>query len=75
MGQTWLQQGDVVPLQAFLSPPAVPGQVLKSCAAMPEVIEVLFNSYSQIPVSQEWAEAVPQEVFQVRLDCCFGRGG
>ncbi|NXB93426.1 ASB18 protein, partial [Vidua chalybeata] len=39
-------------------------KVLKSCAAVPEVIEVLFNSYSQIPVSQEWAEAVPREVFQ-----------
>ncbi|NXM37063.1 ASB18 protein, partial [Oxyruncus cristatus] len=39
-------------------------KVLRSCAAMPEVIEVLFNSYSQIPVSQEWAEAVPEEVFQ-----------
>ncbi|NWT15566.1 ASB18 protein, partial [Vireo altiloquus] len=39
-------------------------KVLKSCAAMPEVIEVLFNSYSQIPVSQEWAKAVPEEVFQ-----------
>ncbi|XP_066178479.1 ankyrin repeat and SOCS box protein 18 [Sylvia atricapilla] len=39
-------------------------KVLKSCAAVPEVIEVLFNSYSQIPVSQEWAEAVPKEVFQ-----------
>ncbi|NXG26055.1 ASB18 protein, partial [Grallaria varia] len=39
-------------------------KVLKSCAAVPEVIEVLFNSYSQVPVSQEWAEAVPEEVFQ-----------
>ncbi|NWW35547.1 ASB18 protein, partial [Panurus biarmicus] len=39
-------------------------KVLKSCAAVPEVIEVLFNSYSQIPVSQEWAEAMPEEVFQ-----------
>ncbi|XP_016155114.1 PREDICTED: ankyrin repeat and SOCS box protein 18 [Ficedula albicollis] len=39
-------------------------KVLKSCAAVPEVIEVLFNSYSQIPVCQEWAKAVPQEVFQ-----------
>ncbi|NWV37726.1 ASB18 protein, partial [Grantiella picta] len=39
-------------------------KVLKSCAAMPEVIEVLFNSYSQIPVSQEWAKAVPEELFQ-----------
>ncbi|XP_064516349.1 ankyrin repeat and SOCS box protein 18 isoform X2 [Pseudopipra pipra] len=41
-------------------------KVLRSCAAVPEVIEVLFNSYSQIPVSQEWAEAVPEEVFQHR---------
>ncbi|NXA93357.1 ASB18 protein, partial [Melanocharis versteri] len=39
-------------------------KVLRSCAAVPEVIEVLFNSYSQIPVCQEWAEAVPGEVFQ-----------
>ncbi|NXT67903.1 ASB18 protein, partial [Chaetops frenatus] len=39
-------------------------KVLRSCAAVPEVIEVLFNSYSQIPVCQEWAQAVPEEVFQ-----------
>ncbi|NXR41489.1 ASB18 protein, partial [Zosterops hypoxanthus] len=44
-------------------PPAF-GKVLKSCATVPEVIEVLFNSYSQIPVSQEWAQAMPEEVFQ-----------
>ncbi|KAM7049495.1 LOW QUALITY PROTEIN: ankyrin repeat and SOCS box protein 18 [Acridotheres tristis] len=43
-------------------PPFV--KVLKSCAAVPEVIEVLFNSYSQIPVCQEWAKVVPEEVFQ-----------
>ncbi|NXX14542.1 ASB18 protein, partial [Podargus strigoides] len=39
-------------------------KVLKSCAAVPEVVEVLFNSYSQIPVSEKWAEAVPEEVFR-----------
>ncbi|NXP52700.1 ASB18 protein, partial [Heliornis fulica] len=39
-------------------------KVLKSCAATPEIIEVLFNSYSQIPVSEKWAEVVPEEVFQ-----------
>ncbi|XP_010183865.1 PREDICTED: ankyrin repeat and SOCS box protein 18 [Mesitornis unicolor] len=39
-------------------------KVLKSCAAVPEIIEVLFNSYSQIPVSEKWVEAVPEEVFQ-----------
>ncbi|KAM6129485.1 LOW QUALITY PROTEIN: ankyrin repeat and SOCS box protein 18 [Pterocles gutturalis] len=39
-------------------------KVLKSCASVPEIIEVLFNSYSQIPVSEKWAEAVPEEVLQ-----------
>uniref|UniRef100_A0A8B9IYH9 Ankyrin repeat and SOCS box containing 18 n=1 Tax=Amazona collaria TaxID=241587 RepID=A0A8B9IYH9_9PSIT len=39
-------------------------KVLKSCAAVPEVVEVLFNSYSQIPISKKWAEAVPEEVLQ-----------
>ncbi|NXK39730.1 ASB18 protein, partial [Piprites chloris] len=34
------------------------------CAAAPEVIEVLCSSCSQILVSQDWAEAVPEEVFQ-----------
>ncbi|NWR55509.1 ASB18 protein, partial [Bucorvus abyssinicus] len=39
-------------------------KVLKSCAAVPEIIEVLFNSYSQMCVSEKWVEAVPEEVFQ-----------
>ncbi|NXI66491.1 ASB18 protein, partial [Anseranas semipalmata] len=39
-------------------------KVLKSCAAVPEIIEILINSYSQIPVSENWAEAVPEEVMQ-----------
>ncbi|NWU99685.1 ASB18 protein, partial [Upupa epops] len=39
-------------------------KVLKSCAAVPAVVEVLFNSYSQMPVSEKWMEAVPDEVFQ-----------
>ncbi|NXH23379.1 ASB18 protein, partial [Bucco capensis] len=39
-------------------------KVLKSCAVVPEIIEVLFNSYSQIPVSEKWVDAVPEEVFQ-----------
>ncbi|NXB76693.1 ASB18 protein, partial [Donacobius atricapilla] len=53
-------------------------KVLKSCAAVPEVIEVLFNSYSQIPVSQEWAEAVPEEVLQQHqpfYESLFGLAG
>ncbi|NXR11344.1 ASB18 protein, partial [Semnornis frantzii] len=44
-------------------PPAFT-KVLNSCASIPEIIEVLFNSYSQIPISEKWAEAVPEEVFQ-----------
>nr|XP_009684099.1 PREDICTED: ankyrin repeat and SOCS box protein 18 [Struthio camelus australis] len=42
-------------------------KVLKSCAAVPEIIEMLFNSYSQIAVSETWAEAIPEEVFQQHL--------
>lgn len=43
--------------------------MLKSCAAVPEIIEVLINSYSQIPISEKWAEVVPEEVMQVRMVC------
>ncbi|XP_032919891.1 ankyrin repeat and SOCS box protein 18 [Catharus ustulatus] len=53
-------------------------KVLRSCAAVPEVIEVLFNSYSQIPVCREWAKAVPQEVFQQHqlfYESLFGLAG
>ncbi|NXL94422.1 ASB18 protein, partial [Alectura lathami] len=39
-------------------------KVLRTCAAMPEIIEILINSYSQIPISEKWAEAVPEEVLQ-----------
>lgn len=35
---------------------------------MPEIIEILINSYSQIPISEKWVEAVPEEVLQVRLN-------
>ena len=46
--------------------PTVSDQVLKSCAAVPTVIEVLFNSYPQLRVSESWKEVIPEEVFQVR---------
>ncbi|XP_052531841.1 ankyrin repeat and SOCS box protein 18 isoform X1 [Tympanuchus pallidicinctus] len=39
-------------------------KVLRSCAAVPEIIEILINSYSQIPISEKWVEAVPEEVLQ-----------
>ncbi|XP_004001820.3 ankyrin repeat and SOCS box protein 18 [Ovis aries] len=45
-------------------PDAFP-KVLKSCAAVPAVIEVLFNSYPQLRVSESWKEVIPEEVFQV----------
>ncbi|XP_027393793.1 ankyrin repeat and SOCS box protein 18 isoform X3 [Bos indicus x Bos taurus] len=45
-------------------PDAFP-KVLKSCAAVPTVIEVLFNSYSQLRVSESWKDVIPEEVFQM----------
>ncbi|XP_074824258.1 ankyrin repeat and SOCS box protein 18 isoform X1 [Natator depressus] len=41
------------------------GKVLRSCASVPEIIEILFNSYSQVPISEQWREAIPEEIFQV----------
>lgn len=46
-------------------PPTSP-QVLRTCAQAPAVIEVLFNSYAQLRVSESWLEVVPEEVYQVR---------
>ncbi|XP_069321824.1 ankyrin repeat and SOCS box protein 18 [Eulemur rufifrons] len=40
-------------------------KVLKTCAPSPAVIEVLFNSYSQLRVSESWREVIPEEVFQM----------
>nr|XP_008536741.1 PREDICTED: ankyrin repeat and SOCS box protein 18 [Equus przewalskii] len=40
-------------------------QVLKTCASAPEVVEVLFNSYPQLRVSESWKEAIPEEVFEM----------
>ncbi|EPY86107.1 hypothetical protein CB1_000327014 [Camelus ferus] len=38
--------------------------VLKTCAAAPAVIEVLFNSYAQLRVSESWKELIPEDVLQ-----------
>ncbi|XP_006127534.2 ankyrin repeat and SOCS box protein 18 isoform X3 [Pelodiscus sinensis] len=43
------------------------GKVLRSCASVPEIIEILFNSYSQVPISEQWLEAIPEEIFQMHL--------
>ncbi|XP_074045904.1 ankyrin repeat and SOCS box protein 18 isoform X3 [Macrotis lagotis] len=40
-------------------------KVLKSCALSPEVIGILFNSYSKLRVSEKWREVIPEEVFQM----------
>uniref|UniRef100_A0A8C4MMK1 Ankyrin repeat and SOCS box containing 18 n=1 Tax=Equus asinus TaxID=9793 RepID=A0A8C4MMK1_EQUAS len=45
-------------------PDAFP-KVLKTCASAPEVVEVLFNSYPQLRVSESWKEAIPEEVFEM----------
>ncbi|XP_078085103.1 ankyrin repeat and SOCS box protein 18 isoform X1 [Mustelus asterias] len=45
--------------------PAAFPKVLKTCAGSPKTIEVLFNSYQQIHVTEEWVEAVPEELFQL----------
>ncbi|XP_003798277.1 ankyrin repeat and SOCS box protein 18 [Otolemur garnettii] len=45
-------------------PDAFP-KVLKTCAASPGVIEVLFNSYPQLRVSESWKQTIPAEVFQM----------
>nr|XP_020830591.1 ankyrin repeat and SOCS box protein 18 isoform X3 [Phascolarctos cinereus] len=40
-------------------------KVLKSCASTPEIIGILFNSYSKLRVSEKWREVIPEEVFQL----------
>uniref|UniRef100_A0A8C8VPV2 Ankyrin repeat and SOCS box containing 18 n=1 Tax=Pelusios castaneus TaxID=367368 RepID=A0A8C8VPV2_9SAUR len=47
--------------------PTAFGKVLRSCASVPEIIEILFNSYSQIPFFEQWLETIPEEVFQMHL--------
>ncbi|XP_050019074.1 ankyrin repeat and SOCS box protein 18 [Alexandromys fortis] len=44
-------------------PDAFP-KVLRTCAQVPAVVEVLFNSYTQLRVSESWLEVVPEEVYQ-----------
>lgn len=44
----------------------MPPQVLRTCAQVPAVIEVLFNSYTHLRVSESWQEVIPEDVYQVR---------
>ncbi|XP_023577953.1 ankyrin repeat and SOCS box protein 18 isoform X2 [Octodon degus] len=45
-------------------PDAFP-KVLRTCALVPAVIEVLVNSYTQLRVSESWKEMIPDEVYQM----------
>nr|XP_023679608.1 ankyrin repeat and SOCS box protein 18-like isoform X2 [Paramormyrops kingsleyae] len=40
-------------------------KVLATCAAAPKTVEVLFNSYSQVPVTYKWKQSIPEEIYQV----------
>ncbi|XP_048031410.1 ankyrin repeat and SOCS box protein 10 isoform X1 [Megalobrama amblycephala] len=44
-------------------PGALP-KVLKYCCTSPRTIEVLFNAYDRLKITDAWVEAVPPEVFQ-----------
>ncbi|XP_015281874.1 PREDICTED: ankyrin repeat and SOCS box protein 18 isoform X2 [Gekko japonicus] len=39
-------------------------KVLKSCASVPEILEILCNSYPHLPISEKWVDAIPKEDFQ-----------
>uniref|UniRef100_A0A8C6R9D9 SOCS box domain-containing protein n=1 Tax=Nannospalax galili TaxID=1026970 RepID=A0A8C6R9D9_NANGA len=45
-------------------PDAFP-KVLKTCAPAPAVVEVLFNAYAQLRVSESWQGEIPEEVYQM----------
>lgn len=40
-------------------------KVLTACAAAPKTVEILFNSYTLVPVTYKWVEAIPEDIFQV----------
>ncbi|XP_054848777.1 ankyrin repeat and SOCS box protein 18 [Eublepharis macularius] len=42
-------------------------KVLKSCASVPEIIEILCNSYPHLPITEKWMEAIPKEDFERHL--------
>ncbi|XP_046701968.1 ankyrin repeat and SOCS box protein 18 [Silurus meridionalis] len=57
--QTLLNHGSIkVWPQALL-------KVLTACAAAPKTVEILFNSYTLVPVTYTWVEAIPEEIFKL----------
>lgn len=58
----------------------LPAQVLRYCHTCPRAVEALINSYAHVRVSEDWADAVPAAVVQVRERAAAGaaagaRGG
>ncbi|XP_065107608.1 ankyrin repeat and SOCS box protein 18 isoform X1 [Paramisgurnus dabryanus] len=57
--QTLLNHGSIkVWPQALL-------KVLTACAEAPKTVEILFNSYTLVPVTYKWVEAIPEETFHL----------
>ncbi|KAL6485388.1 hypothetical protein MHYP_G00074330 [Metynnis hypsauchen] len=57
--QTLLNRGSIqIWPQALL-------KVLTACAEAPKTVEILFNSYTLIPVTSKWVEAIPEDTFQL----------
>ncbi|XP_067265239.1 ankyrin repeat and SOCS box protein 18 isoform X4 [Chanodichthys erythropterus] len=55
--QTLLNRGSIkVWPQALL-------KVLTACAEAPKTVEILFNSYTLVPVTYKWVEAIPEDTF------------
>ncbi|XP_026074012.1 ankyrin repeat and SOCS box protein 18-like isoform X1 [Carassius auratus] len=55
--QTLLNRGSIkVWPQALL-------KVLTACADAPKTVEILFNSYTLVPVTSKWVEAIPEDIF------------
>lgn len=42
-------------------------KVLTACAEAPKTVEILFNSYTLVPVTYKWVEAIPEDTFLVSL--------
>ncbi|KAI2660617.1 Ankyrin repeat and SOCS box protein 18 [Labeo rohita] len=42
-----------------------PHRVLTACAGAPKTVEILFNSYTLVPVTSKWVEAIPEEIFHL----------
>ncbi|XP_043104802.1 ankyrin repeat and SOCS box protein 18 isoform X3 [Puntigrus tetrazona] len=66
--QTLLNRGSIkVWPQALL-------KVLTACAEAPKTVEILFNSYTLVPVTSKWVEAIPEDIFHniLRVSLCTG---